>query len=176
MNGRVVLVALCCSVVCQAAHASPRDPRLRSMMRVADAMEWGDGLKPMEKPIEKPTQGRAVQVSYYCSKDTARQIGVTVQNVRGISVKLYNYDGDLIAQDQNLQHAVQRRADILDYKKAGVQFQEQVQDGDYYVAFCDVDQHQACHIPADRRKDPLDKDDGEDSIAVVGYIQSPVGQ
>ncbi len=175
------------SVLCCAnyglANSVDEDPRLRQMMKQSvsathiesedDDGGMGGGVGQVGPTGQKQVQqGISVSVSFYCSKDTARKIGVTIPTVQGVSVKIFDQDGRVVAQDDDYQRAAQRRDDILNYKQVRMSVAQHMPQGQFYAALCDVNQHSACYIPPNRASDPLDKDDGKDSIAIVGYVQN----
>lgn len=170
---------LCCATYSM-ANTVEEDPRLRPMLKnpvvttesdTSGAMGPGEG-RQMGPGYQHPQQALAVGVSFYCSKDTAKKIGVTIPMVRGVSVKIFDQEGSLVAQDDDAIRAAQRRDGILNFKKVDLSIQQQMPEGQFYAALCDVEQHSSCYIPPKRASDPLDKDDGKDSIAIVGFVQN----
>ncbi len=111
-------------------------------------------------------------IAFYCSKDSTNQIGTSMHKATGVSFKVFNMSGAVVAEDGDMGRAQSRRTSILTAKTADISFGASVADGLYYIAFCDASQHAACTIPADRRSDPIDKDDGKYSKSIVGYADN----
>lgn len=118
-----------------------------------------------------PTSSIA-NIAFYCSKDSSTVIGTSMHKATGVSFKVFNLSGVAISEDSDILRAQSRRTSIMTNKTADISFSNSVPDGTYYIAFCDASQHAACNIPADRRSDPMDKDDGKYSKAIVGYADN----
>lgn len=117
------------------------------------------------------SSGSIANIGFYCSKDSSKTIGTHMHKATGVSVKLFNAGGIIVAEDGDVSRAQSRRTSIMTSKTAELNFGS-VPDGVYYVAFCDVAQHAVCNIPPDRRADPIDKDDGKYSKAIVGFADN----
>lgn len=113
--------------------------------------------------------GSITNIAFYCSKDSSAKIGTHMHKASAVSFKVFNLSGAVVSEDADMTRATARRTSILNSKSASLAFSNSVPDGQYYIAFCDAGQHSSCTIPADRRSDPMDKDDGKYSKAIVGY-------
>lgn len=116
--------------------------------------------------------GNIAHIGFFCSKASSSQIGTNLQKATGVSVKLLNVTGMIVAEDGDISRAQSRRTSVLSTKSIDVVFTTSVPDGLYYVAYCDAAQHAACNIPPDRRADPMDADNGKYSTGIVGYADN----
>lgn len=116
--------------------------------------------------------GLRIPVTFYCSEDSAATIGTTTTRAYGVSYKMFDLSGRLVAEDRDYTRAQGRKNSIMNAKFAVLNLNAVPRDGEYFVAMCDVDDHASCGFTSYLRAQPLDPDDGKGLYGVLGYVSS----